>query len=630
MKFDSINEEWESLTIPQKNISLLEDSQALQLDKDLILIAGGKPKTFKNSDEYIGINTCFLYNTLKNRFFPFPSLSVPRSSHMIINIGDVIYCLGGRSENNENEGVTSSVERIDISDFKTILKEGVEEIQGELQKKFKWDEVEPFRYPRYSANVLLYKECIYLMCGMGRNRKICKFVEKYNPTMNQWFVLDWKMPFSIYSTTIITFNSSELLLIGGKNEAGMVPSIYQIEIEKKKYFSKGAFSFRVNPKVLNYKDDLYIFGGDKDMSCEKLNPKEFISYAASESYTSFINNDLSTFPAAQTAMHLKESVCHESETEMNYSENDLKISAHTNKLFYTFGTPNHPFILEFNCQHEIVKFSQVSLLLKFYYYGSIFRINNFFAILMGGIIPPHKKASKQTQLIDFRSMVCKKLAKTSIGRCKSLLLGNPEDNKMYIIGGIAFENNNEKHLTSVECLDFKKNKWEKISDLLVPRYNSGGFFLKNKLYVFGGSDGHSFIDTTEIWDLSLNKWQFVENLKLPKPLANFSLNATSYNREEYVFIGGSTKESYSNEILTLKMEESGKFVKSFELKEARSGHKVFNCGNQLILLGGTRSDIGIELFRLDPMEIVEKEFVQFDEALNKYYRDKTLAGVQSC
>jgi hypothetical protein len=40
--------------------------------------------------------------------------------------------------------------------------------------------------------------------------------------------------------------------IGGKNDAGMIPSIYEIDMEKRVYHSKGAFSFRVKPKILHY------------------------------------------------------------------------------------------------------------------------------------------------------------------------------------------------------------------------------------------------------------------------------------------------------------------------------------------------------------------------------------------
>ena len=615
----------------QKNVVFNEDSQALQIDKDLILLTGGKSRSYKPGDEYYGTNLCQLYLIKKNRFYPFPNLNVPRACHMMINYGDTLYCMGGRSENNENEGITSSVERVNIHNFKTQLKDGVEDLTAPNMAKLKWDEVEPFTKPRYSSLTLMFNQEIYLLGGMGRNKKICKHVEKYVSGQNQWVTLEWKLPFSIYCAVATSLNQSEILIIGGKNEAGLTPSIYQLDFEKKRYHSKGAFSFRVNPKILHYKDDIYIFGGDKEMSCEKLNPLEFVSYAASESYTSFINNDLSLFPGGQPTMRLGENLIQENEVAIKVFENDLKISkSKIYDVYYTFGTPNHPFILEYSWKTESVKFSPVSFVLKFYYYGSVVRLNTFFGLTVGGIIPPHKKASKQTHLVDFRTMSCKKMARTSVGRCKCLSIGNEDDNKVYLVGGITFEGSNEKHLSSVERIDLMQNKWEKLNDMLTPRYNANGFFLKKLLYVFGGSDGHVYLDTVEVFNIEENKWEAVNELKMPKPLANFTINYFEQATEEFLIIGGANKENFNGDIFVLRLNTPVKYDKLIELKEPRSGHKVFGCDGSFIIVGGSRSDVGVEVLKMSPLEIATTEYKKFDDALNKYYRDKTLGGVQSC
>ena len=591
-------------------------------------MSGGKSRNYKPNDEFYGTTTSQLYLIKKNKFYPFPNLNVPRACHMMINYGDTIYCLGGRSENNEIEGVTSGVERVNIHNFKAQLKEGVEEINKENFSKLKWDEIEPFLHPRYSSLTLMFKEEIYLIGGMGRNKKIIKEVEKFNSGLNQWTILEWKMPFSIYSAVSTALNQTEILIIGGKNEAGLTPSIYQLDFEKKRYHSKGAFSFRVNPKLLHYKEDLYIFGGDKEMSCEKLNPVEFVSYAASESYTSFVTSDLSLFPSGQTAIRIGENL--EEEAVIKVFETDLKIvTGQEFDLYYTLGTPNHPFILEYNIKAETVKFCPVSFVLKFYYYGSIIRINQWFGFTMGGIIPPHKKASRQTHLVDFRTFSCKKMGKTNVGRCKCLMIGNFEDNKIYLIGGISFEAGNEKHLTSVERIDLMVNKWEKIADLTSPRYNSNGFVYKKKIYIFGGHDGHTYLDSVEAYDTINNKWELMPDLKMARPLSNFTITTTINN--EFLFIGGLNKEIFNNEITRFNVDE-GKYEKIAELKEARSGHKVFLYDQMLIILGGSRSDLGVEMIKVDGSDAQSftQGYKKFDEALNKYYRDKTLGGVQSC
>lgn len=629
LKFDGANEEWESLAINQKNITINQESQALLIDKDMILITGGKTPNIKKTDEIYGKNESLLYLIKKNCFYPFPSLNVPRACHMMVNHGDFIYALGGKSENNENEGVTSSVERMSIVNHKIQLKKGIEELQKEGMEKLKWDEVEPFINPRYHSLCFIFKNEIYLMGGMGRNKKICKAVEKYNWEQNQWILLEWKLPFSIYSAAASSLNSNEILIIGGKNDVGLSPSLYQMDLEQKKYHSKGAFSFRVNPKILHFKDNLYIFGGDKEMSCEKLNPKEFISYTSSESYTSFINNDLSTFPYGQTTINIGEECKHEGDFLMKIAEHELKIDPSKNyDYFYTFGTPINPFILEFDIKTEDVKFCAVSLVLKFYYHGSAVRLNKFYGFTMGGIIPPHKKASKKTHLIDFRSMNSQKMAKANVGRCKAFMVGNPDDNRIYLLGGITFELNSEKHLASAERFDLVANIWEKIADMHFKRYNANGFIFKKKLYVFGGSDGHNYLDSVEVLSPIENKWETIHELKMLKPISNFTINFFDMSNGEFLFIGGCNKESFTNEILTLKMD-SKKYEKILELKEPRSGHKVFVKDSLLIVLGGTRSALGVETLKLNSTDTVS-DYKRFDETLNKYYKDNTLIGVQSC
>ena len=42
-------------------------------------------------------------------------------------------------------------------------------------------------------------------------------------------------------------NGSDLLVIGGKNKNGLLPSIYQFDFINRRYKSRGNFSFRLKP-----------------------------------------------------------------------------------------------------------------------------------------------------------------------------------------------------------------------------------------------------------------------------------------------------------------------------------------------------------------------------------------------
>ena len=640
MHFDATSEEWESL-IPEHQRPFLDYCQAIQVDQENVLITGGKNTAQTRTaivDDEEGSVFCEIYNMKLKKFFLIPNLQTGRYQHCMALLQKNAYVIGGIFDEKlkNGQGYTSSVEKINIAPYREKIKK-ISSKEEPLPTNNRievptvtWIEIEPFVKYRNNANCFIFKEEIYLIGGMQSNGKICRYVERYNPTTNQWTLLKWKMPIAIHSFSITPFNNNEILLVGGKNDAGITPSIYQLDFENRKYQSRGAFSFRVSPKIIQHHEDIYIFGGDNEKSCEKLNPEKFVSYAASESYTTFLDDDLTRFSASHTCVNLN-GQANPSKSSQNQSdpfatlEQKLNNSLDDLRSYFLFGTPNHPFVLELNHSNETVVPHSVGLEFRFYYFGFSLRISDEFILSMGGITPPKKNSSRSVQLFSTKAMTSKRLAKMKTGRCKFTALLHK--NLVYILGGLGFQEGKEVQLSSMEVYDFKKNEWTALAPMNSPRYNCGICQHADKIYAFGGSDGGKYLSSIEAYIISENKWTLF-------PAAEFSLkNEISYlnvlpiNADEFLMVGGATVDDSLSDINLINLKEKT-IVKKGDLSVARQGVKYIRNKECIIVLGGSKTGSGVECIKTNNWGVLKDKFLNFDEFIGKFYRDRQLNGIQ--
>ena len=645
IRFDAENEEWESIVVNQ-NAEFYEHSQACMVDDDMILITGGRQtnssggKQGEPSDSDEATTICQLYSIPKNQFYSFPPMNLGRFMHMMVSFKDQIYVMGGKTEENENEGITSSVEKIAMAEIKDYIRGGIggtsegsqpnNRVGGENTSsplvKARWSEIEPFNKYRYNAITIVYRREIYLLGGVTRGGKLCRYVEKFNINENHWYTLKWKMPFAIHSCSVTTLSSSEIIIIGGKNDAGLTPSIYQMNFLTRRYQSKGAFSFRLLPKVLNHLGNIYIFGGDKNMSCEKLNPIEFVSFEASESYNTLLNGDLTNFPAGHPTVVLSQ------EEPMEENQNPFKEQIKLSPLdsdferFYLFGTPNHPFMLELDTVKESANFHPVSFDLRFYFFGYSLRLNENYIISMGGITPPRKSATRSVQIISTNTgFETKKAAKMKDSRCKfsAICAGD----KVFVVGGINFVNEAENYMAACEMYDVNKNTWTKISSLNQNRYNCALGLVGDKIYAFGGSNGQNYLETVECYSISQDTWLLfkLEELKLEEPCSNISVLHMSDH--EFLLVGGSTTDKMLRDVVLFDTKNNQQ-QKVGQLADPRSSSKVFKHNDYIFILGGSKNEKGIEVLKRDNYDLKPDLFKMFDDAMAKCYKDKMLNGIE--
>lgn len=70
-----------------------------------------------------------------------------------------------------------------------------------------------------------------------------------------------------------------------------------------------------------------------------------------------------------------------------------------------------------------------------------------------------------------------------------------------VVGGQA-----PKAIRSVECFDFKEQKWCECADMPTRRCRAGMAIIDNQVYAVGGFNGSLRVKTVEVYDTQLDSW----------------------------------------------------------------------------------------------------------------------------
>ena len=84
-------------------------------------------------------------------------------------------------------------------------------------------------------------------------------------------------------------------------------------------------------------------------------------------------------------------------------------------------------------------------------------------------------------------------------------------NYIYFVGGLAEEQ--FVALQDVDRYDLITNSWQKIANLLVPRWYARGAAAYRNIFIIGGVDRNSGPENCEMYDTSTNEWHFIAKLR---------------------------------------------------------------------------------------------------------------------
>ncbi|KAI7852261.1 hypothetical protein BDC45DRAFT_545991 [Circinella umbellata] len=158
--------------------------------------------------------------------------------------------------------------------------------------------------------------------------------------------------------------------------------------------------------------------------------------------------------------------------------------------------------------------------------------------------------------------------------------------RIVIVGG----GDGARALSDVHMLDIAdpgRPRWTQIKPLGSPPIARGyhtSNLVKDKLIVYGGSDGHECFSDVHILDLATNRWNQIELDRIVPRLAHSATQVGSY----IFIIGGHDGSRYSNDVLLLNL-----VTMSWEQRKiyggapsARGYHAAVLHDSRLYLLGG--------------------------------------------
>jgi len=89
-----------------------------------------------------------------------------------------------------------------------------------------------------------------------------------------------------------------------------------------------------------------------------------------------------------------------------------------------------------------------------------------------------------------------------IGPACSVFPNDQGEELIYVTGG----SDGTDVLTSMEVFNTKKQSWEELPSMSIPRVGHASFALAGRIYVVGGLDGKVVLDTYEAYDIAEKKW----------------------------------------------------------------------------------------------------------------------------
>ena len=206
--YNNTIEEYDISTKTFKNVATMKNYRhsfgICVFNKTEVLVAGGR------GDYNMVINSCLLFNTNTKTFKEVGNMNTKRCGHVLVNVDETIYSIGGLDDNNE--------------ELNTI------EIFDPVTEQWKTSDVK-LHIERYYHQAVAHKHFIYIIGGTHRYEDT---IEKYNLLTGQITILDCKLriPRDCFAVGKI---DSDVYIFGGENgycESTASCEIFNLETEE--------------------------------------------------------------------------------------------------------------------------------------------------------------------------------------------------------------------------------------------------------------------------------------------------------------------------------------------------------------------------------------------------------------
>jgi len=173
------------------------------------------------------------------------------------------------------------------------------------------------------------------------------------------------------------------------------------------------------------------------------------------------------------------------------------------------------------------------------------------------------------------------IASTNESHCSAGIVNAGDD--IYVIGGY----NRSSCLNSVELYNQAENRWQYISNMTTKRGRCNAVVLNNCIYAFGGSNGHRDLNSMEIYMPGTGEWR---NSKMTMLEERSSFGAVALNGNIYA-IGG-TQYSYPLSSAECYDPIKQKWMSIPDMSISRNDLAVAALHGKIYAIGGEQSTSG--------------------------------------
>ncbi|XP_065916819.1 influenza virus NS1A-binding protein homolog A-like [Dysidea avara] len=173
------------------------------------------------------------------------------------------------------------------------------------------------------------------------------------------------------------------------------------------------------------------------------------------------------------------------------------------------------------------------------------------------------------------------IASTNESRCSGGIVSDGE--YVYVVGGY----NRTSCLDTVEMYNKAENRWQYVSKLTTKRSRCAAVSLNGSLYALGGSDGHRDLDSMEVYMPETDQWKMVKAMMTE---GKSSFGAVTLNGNIYV-IGGA-QMSYILPSMECYNPAKQQWTSLPDMNTSRNDLAVAVLGDKIYAIGGEQSTSG--------------------------------------
>jgi len=173
------------------------------------------------------------------------------------------------------------------------------------------------------------------------------------------------------------------------------------------------------------------------------------------------------------------------------------------------------------------------------------------------------------------------IASTNEARCSGGIVSVRD--YVYVVGGY----NRTSCLDTVEMYNIAENRWQYVSKLTIKRSRCAAVSLNGSLYAFGGSDGHRDLDSMEMYMPESDQWKVVKAIMTE---GKSSFGAITLNDDIYVMGGAQMSCTLSS--VECYNSTKQQWTSLPDMNVSRNDLAVAVLGDKIYAIGGEQSTSG--------------------------------------